>query len=120
MAGASLNEVPSYHEQHVKILNFIGAPSYISQIDGLLDAIIDEARETGTEIVHAYLADVDQEKKSILKKVGFREEARLKDSLKLELGEGCDLLVYARHLGGGGRLARAPSHYYGGTPTYVK
>ena len=120
VAAASLNEVPSYHEQHVKVLSFISAPAYVRQTASLLLAVVEESRSTGTAIVQTYVADFEEEKKRVLGEAGFDEEARLRNNLKMEGGETADLLVYARELQSGRELLRGPDQYYGGRQAYAR
>ena len=114
VAGASLTEVPSYHEQHVSILNIISSPSYFDELDTLLEAIVGEAESDATEIIQIYLADFEQDKKDILESVAFVEGARLRDYLKLDGGETRDMLVYTRRLDASRTVMKGPDQYYGG------
>ena len=119
VAVASLAEVPSYHEQHIKVLNFIAAPAYFDQSVDIVETIVADSISTGTEVVHTYLAESDQAKGDVLDRAGFREEGRLVDGLALDDERRIDLLIYARHLSRPVRLRRRSSEYYGGRPAYL-
>ncbi len=119
VAAASLHEPPSFHEQHVGVLNFVVVPAYAYELPELLHAIIEHAGESGSEILHTYVADADEAKRELLASLGFEEEGRFRGCLKLPEGNGFDLLLYARHLPEQEVFPRSQSTYYGGIPDYV-
>jgi len=98
------------------VLSFISSPAYTHELGPLLEAVVEESKASGTEIVQTYLADFEEQKKEVLEGAGFEEEARLRNNLKLDGGRKADLLVYVRELEGGGPLLRGPEQYYGGRP----
>ena len=114
VAGASLSEVPSYYEQHVKVLNLACAPAYFAELDGLIEAIVTRAEKDGTEIVDAYVVDSEAGKKEVLERVGFREGARLRGHIKLEGGENADFVIYTRELQPARLHKKGHGEYYGG------
>jgi GNAT superfamily N-acetyltransferase len=114
---ASLVEVDSYYEQHTQILDFWACPAYLRQVPDLLAAIVSRAEAGSPEILQAYVAAVDREKREILAAGGFREEARLRNRLRLA-DQCCDLLVYSRSLGRETEPAHLPSDYYGARPAF--
>ena len=97
-------------------MNLIPAPSYHHELDVLVDSIVREAEGTGTEIIQIYLADSEEEKKQVLERVNFFEGARLRNNLKLDGGDTCDPLIYARELAGSRAGMKGPRQYYGGSP----
>lgn len=117
VGSASLIEMKSFYEQHVKILDFRVHPTYFHQTNYLLESIIKKAQETKTETIQAYVADCDKEKKRLLMDAGFMEEARLKERLKTAEGR-IDLLIYALKLEEMDSFPKDISYYYGGRPSF--
>lgn len=109
---ASLVEVDSYYEQHTRLLDFWACPAYLGQMPDLMAAIVRQAEEGSAEVLQAYVADVDTEKQQILSAAGFREEARLRE--RLRVGDSrVDLLIYGRSLSRRALPAHPASSYYG-------
>jgi hypothetical protein len=114
---ASLVEVDSYHEQHVRVLECWACPAYLPQLPALVEQLIDEAPREQVEIVQAYVAAIDAEKCAILAAAGLHEEARLSDRLRIG-DDRIDLLVYSRALGRGAQPAHPLGSYYGARPSW--
>lgn len=109
---AGVVEVDSYYEQHTRILDFWACPAYLSQIPDLLAAIIESAAQGATEIIQAYIAETDHEKRRYLEAAGFREEVRLRNRLRRG-GQPLDLLLYSLVLDTSKPSIHLPSEYYG-------
>jgi ribosomal protein S18 acetylase RimI-like enzyme len=114
---ASLVEVDSYYEQHVRVLECWACPAYLPQLPLLIERLIAEAPHEQVEIVQAYVAETDAEKREILADAGLREEARLPSRLRVG-DDRIDLLVYSKALGSDGRAAHPLAGYYGARPAW--
>ena len=87
----------TYFEQHVADLSFRVCPAYMDQSLELLEAVAANAMELGIGILQVRVADGDEDEKLLLRKAGFREEARLRGQLR-DGDEWQDLLVYCRQI----------------------
>jgi RimJ/RimL family protein N-acetyltransferase len=110
IAGAV--EVDSYHEQHVRMLDFWACPAYLEQAPALLAAVAERADAQGAEVLQAQVAACDQDKQRLLEAAGFEREARLRGRLRVD-GQRVDLLVYSRILGRKETPAHPSESYYG-------
>lgn len=114
---ASLVEVDSFFEQHVRVLECWACPAYLPQLPALIEMLVDEAAHLGVEMVQAQVAEPDATKRAILAAAGLREEARL--AARLRLGdERADLLIYSRLLGRGAGPTHPFGGYYGARPPW--
>ena len=113
VAIASAIEADTYVEQHVLAVDFWACPAYLGQLRELLAAVIQAAATGSAEILEARVAASDVAKRQLLEAAGFREEARLRERLRMGQ-ERVDLCVYAlgfdRHL----PPLHAPGAFYGG------
>jgi GNAT superfamily N-acetyltransferase len=109
---AAVTEVDSYHEQHVATLDFWACPAYLHQLPALLTTAIRQANEQGAEIVQAYIADCDEEKRRLVEAAGLTEAVRLRDRLRVG-DERHDLLIYEVRFPLKHHPAHAPGSYYG-------
>src|SRR5205823_5574989 len=98
--------------QNVQTLEFWACPAYLKQLPELLGALVERARAGSAEILQAYVADVDTEKRALLEGAGFREEARLHERLR-EGDDARDLLIYSRSFDRRSPKAHPVSNYYG-------
>ncbi len=73
-----LTELNSRYEQRVKMMDFRIVPDYFRQSGDLLRATIEKASDTNTEIIEMCIAQCDEEKKEMAKRVGFMKEATLR------------------------------------------
>lgn len=117
VGAATLTEMDSLYEQHVKILDFCVAPAYLGQASHLLRAVIERAGALATEILQAYTASSDLQKRDALADAGFELEAVLRGHFAVN-EERLDMEVWTMHLGR--KKARwDSSRYYGGKPSYL-
>ena len=93
---ASTVAVDSYVEHHTHILDCWACPAYLAQLPELLLTVVERARAAGAEALQAYLAESDRAKQEAFQEAGFREEARLRDRLRVDAAPAArqDLLVY--------------------------
>jgi len=117
VGAATLSEMDSLYEQHVKILDFCAAPAYLSQASDLLVAAIERSDALATEILQAYAASSDIQKRDALAEAGFELEAVLRDHFAVN-EERLDMEVWTMHLGRK-KLRWDSSRYYGGRPSYL-
>ncbi len=117
---ASTAAVDSYVEQHAHIVDCWACPAYLGQLPELLSAVVERARDTGAEALQAYLADSDRAKQQIFQAAGFREEARLRDRLRVDAAPAGrqDLLVYSQTLDRHTSPAHSESAFYGARPAF--
>src|SRR5262245_5326771 len=112
---ASAVEVDSYAEQHVRTVDFWACPAYLGQVPELLARLVQASADGGAELLEARVAEVDAAKRELLEGAGFREEARLRERLRLG-DERLDLCVYSRPFGRRRPPTHPPGAYYGGRP----
>ena len=112
---ASAVEVDSYVEQHAQVIDFWACPSYLDQVPELLAPLVRATADGGAELLEARVASVDTAKRELLEGAGFREEARLRQRLRLG-DERVDLLVYSLVFGQRRPPRHPPGGYYGGRP----
>jgi ribosomal protein S18 acetylase RimI-like enzyme len=114
---ASLTEVDSYYEQHVRTLECWACAAYLPQLPQLVCALLDEAEAGAVERVEAAVAAIDVERQQVLRACGLRQATRLRG--RLRVGERrVDLLIYARRLGRPRPASRPLAAYYGATPAF--
>lgn len=114
---ASLVEVDSFYEQHAQILDFWACPAYLEQLRELLSAAVDRAGSKNAEIIQAHVAEADVDRQRLLSSLGFSEESRLRERLRVN-GQYMDLITYGRSTQRRVALAHPPSAYYGGRRVY--
>ena len=117
---ASTVAVDSYVEQHAHVVDCWACPAYLAQLPELLSAVVERARAAGAEVLQAYLAESDRAKQEAFQEAGFREEARLRDRLRVDAAprRRQDLLVYHLSLDRRASPVHPESSFYGARPAF--
>ncbi len=112
VGAAVVQRFDTFYEQHVATLSFRVCPGYFDQTPELLTAVAQKAKALSISTLQIYIADCDNDQKTLVKSAGFVEEARLRN--RLRNGEGwMDALVYTLSLPGAMPPLRSKGDYYG-------
>ncbi|MDA0745864.1 MAG: GNAT family N-acetyltransferase [bacterium] len=82
------------HETHHGTLDLVVHPDYTTHSADLLDAVLSNCP---LDLLSAYIADSETQKKSLLERAGFHPVTTLKRHIKIET-ETFDLTLYQKHL----------------------
>lgn len=117
VGAAVLERLGTYYEQNSAVLSFRICPAYFSQAGEFLDAAVSKARDLSIRTLQVYVADCDEDQKTMVGAAGFTEEARLRSRLR-DGDRWIDMLLYAMDLGGDSPTRRGKGEYYGGRVTW--
>jgi len=86
-------------QSHVKTVDFLVHPNYLSEPAELLNALVEKLGNGKAEKLQAYAAATDRSRTEILRLCGFKREATLRDQLRMG-GRRIDLEIYSSILEG--------------------
>jgi GNAT superfamily N-acetyltransferase len=86
-------------QSHVKTVDFLVHPNYLSEAAELLKALVEESGDGKAEKLQAYAAATDRSRTEILRLCGFKREATMQNQLRIG-SQKIDLQIYSSILEG--------------------